>query len=379
MDVVHGKVRTWQGHNGKLLSFVDFRERPISKLNEIVTVFKYLRTILLYTERERISMKILIVPVLAVCLISTFSGCSIDSRLRRISNVTTTLDLPLQEYRLRTGDQLTLFYSIKRPADTTLYVLEPGDQIRLVVSDREDISRLYTIAPDGMLYLPFAQPIAAAGLAAKDIEGMIKASLKPLTVNASVLISFERFNTRSLEIITSLSPLNGRGPVFQAVVGADSAIMLPVVGRILCAGKTYPKLIDTIETLYKKSYSSLQVIPLFENSSLNVVTVLGEVQKPGAFPISGRVTLSTALGLAGGWMKSASLNTLIVVQRNGAKLSISSIDFKRDLFIVSQLPLSAGDVVFVPSKPITDVNVFVDEYIRQNLPIGVGLSIPVLF
>ncbi len=316
---------------------------------------------------------------LAIGLISVLSGCSIDSRLRRTVNSTTTIEVPLQEYRLRTGDQLTLFYSIKRPLDTTMYVLEPGDQIRLVVSDREDISRLYTIAPDGMLYLPIAQPIAAAGTSAKDIENFIRASLKPITMSASVLISFEKFNSRSLEIISSLSPQNGRGPVFQTVVGMDSAITLPVLGRIVCAGKTFAKLVDTVEMLYSKSYASLQVIPLFENSSLNVVTVLGEVQKPGAFQISGRVTLSTALGLAGGWMKSASMGTIIIVQRNGAKLSISSIDFPKDLFTASQLPLSAGDVVFVPSKPITDVNVFVDDFIRKNLPIGVGVTIPLTF
>jgi polysaccharide export outer membrane protein len=322
----------------------------------------------------------MIVHGLTVFIISLLIlGCSIDGRLRNMGNASITLDAPLREYQLRTGDQLSLFYSIKRGNDSTAYVLEPGDQIRLVVSDREDISLLYTIAPDGMLYLPAAEPIGAAGKTARDVESLIRTSLKHLTVNATVLISFERFNTRSLEIISALSPQNGRGPVFQAVVGADSAILLPVVGRVLCTGKTYAKLVDTVEMLYKKCFSALQVIPLSENSSMNVVTVLGEVQRPGAFPVSGRVTLSTALGLAGGWMKSASLNTIVIVQRNGARLSVSSIDFERDLFMVSQLALSAGDVVFVPEKPITDVNVFIDEYIRKNLPVGVGVTIPLTF
>jgi protein involved in polysaccharide export with SLBB domain len=113
---------------------------------------------------------------------------------------------------------------------------------------------------------------------------------------------------------------------------------------------------------------------LYENSSLSSITVLGEVNKPGAFPISGRVTLSTALGLSGGWQKTAYLSTIIVIQRSGSKVIARSLDFNRDLITVSQLALSAGDVVFVPSNAITNLDTWVDEYIRKLIPIGVGIG-----
>jgi protein involved in polysaccharide export with SLBB domain len=215
-----------------------------------------------------------------------------------------------------------------------------------------------------MLYLPATRPILAAGKTAPAVEESIKGALKGLTMNATVLVSFERFNSRTTELIASLSPLNGQGPLFRSVVGYDSTIVLPHLQKIKCVGKTFNKLIDTVEGLYRKNYSSLQIIPLYENSSLSSITVLG-------------VTLSTALGLAGGWQKSAYLSTIIIIQRNGSKVIARSLDFNRDLITVSQLALSAGDVVFVPSNAITSLNVWVDEYIRKMIPIGVGVSLPI--
>jgi protein involved in polysaccharide export with SLBB domain len=311
----------------------------------------------------------------ASCML-VLTGCSIDHKLRNQQPEERELDIITREYILRPGDQVTLFYSIKQIQDSTKYVLEPGDQVRLVVSDRDDISRLYTIAPDGLLYLPSTHPVEAAGKPALAVEDSIKAALKHLTMNATVLVSFERFNSRTMELISSLSPLNGQGPVFRSVVGYDSTIVLPHLQKIKCVGKTFNQLIDTVEGLYRKNFSSLQIIPLYENSSLSTVTVLGEVYKPGAFPVSGRVTLSTALGLAGGWQKSAFLSTIIVIQRKGSKVLARSLDFNNDLITVSQLTLSAGDVVFVPSNAITSLNVWVDEYIRKMIPIGVGIGVP---
>jgi polysaccharide export outer membrane protein len=307
------------------------------------------------------------------------SGCAIDWKLRHQGDEVRELDVATREYVLRPGDQISLFYSIRPMQDSARYMLEPGDQIRLVVSDRDDLSRVYTVAPDGLLYLPETPPVSAAGKTVVVVEDAIKSSLKHLTVSASVLVSFERFNSRTMELISSLSPLNGQGPVFRCVVGYDSTIVLPHLSKIRCVGKTFSELIDTVEGLYHRSYSSLQIIPLYENSSLSAVTVLGEVNKPGAFPVSGRITLSTALGLAGGWLTSAHLSTLIVIQRNGSKVMTRRIDFKGDLITVSQLQLSAGDVVFVPSKAITNLDVWVDEYIRKMIPIGVGLSPTISF
>jgi polysaccharide export outer membrane protein len=311
-------------------------------------------------------------------LLSVFVGCSIDQKLRNQQPEERELDIVAREYVLRPGDQVSLFYSIKQIQDSTKYVLEPGDQVRLVVSDRDDISRLYTIAPDGLLYLPTTEPVLAAGQNALTVEEGIKAALKHLTMNATVLVSFEKFNSRTIELISSLSPLNGQGPVFRSVIGYDSTLVLPHLPKLKCAGKTFNKLIDTVEALYGKNYSSLQIVPLYENSTLSTVTVLGEVNKPGAFPVSGRVTLSTALGLAGGWQKTAYLSTIVIIQRNGSKVLARSLNFNRDLITVSQLALSAGDVVFVPSNAITSLNVWVDEYIRKMIPVGVGFgwSIP---
>jgi len=67
---------------------------------------------------------------------------------------------------------------------------------------------------------------------------------------------------------------------------------------------------------------------------------------------------------------------LVVQQRNG-QFFVNSYDLKKDMVLATQIRLSGGDMVFVPRSAIADVNVFIDQFIRRNIPINIGVGIPI--
>lgn len=165
------------------------------------------------------------------------------------------------------------------------------------------------------------------------------------------------------------------------IILPDGTILLPLIGAVSAAGRT----LEDLETDITRRYSFYLVEPVIE-LSLNtlrpvVVTVGGEVNRPGPVQLNSlstfntRVnnnaqlttasttpTLSTALVGAGGVLRTADLRD-IKVQRllsDGREVTLE-VDLWESIFQGGgdgDVLLQDGDVVFVPEAPLlaTDIN-----------------------
>jgi polysaccharide biosynthesis/export protein len=107
----------------------------------------------------------------------------------------------------------------------------------------------------------------------------------------------------------------------------------------------------------------------------DAVLVVGEVRTPGAVALSGRpLTLIEAIAGAGGHLKqSANLRNTILVRRLPSG-EMRSWRLDADIYKWGEQPpiyLQARDIIFVPNTAIDDVNIWVDKYIRQMIPLPV--------
>jgi polysaccharide biosynthesis/export protein len=68
-------------------------------------------------------------------------------------------------------------YAYVRPPDGGSYVLRPNDQLRIRVYNETEVSGDYQIDGNGLLSVPLAGEIKAAGLTASKLEGVIKSRL----------------------------------------------------------------------------------------------------------------------------------------------------------------------------------------------------------
>ena len=79
------------------------------------------------------------------------------------------------------------------------------------------------------------------------------------------------------------------------------------------------------------------------------VYVTGEVQKPGAFPLRGQVTVLQAVAMAGGLTEFADRDGMMVIRaNNGPRIPVRYSDLIARRAQGADFPLLPGDTVVVP-------------------------------
>lgn len=85
-------------------------------------------------------------------------------------------------------------------------------------------------------------------------------------------------------------------------VDASGQISLPLIGTLTAAGKTVRQLEKEIETAYGAKYLQSPDVTIFVKESIGQrITVDGEVNRAGIYPVSSNASLIDAVALAGGF------------------------------------------------------------------------------
>lgn len=111
------------------------------------------------------------------------------------------------------------------------------------------------------------------------------------------------------EELTSEETVNDRG-----------YIRMPLIGNVKVAGLTAYEVEDLLIELYKAEYlNDPQIYVNVTNYASQRVTVIGSVEKPGVYPLTGPTTLMKALAMAGGTSRLANEKDIVVfrAQDNG--------------------------------------------------------------
>ena len=161
-------------------------------------------------------------------------------------------------------------------------------------------------------------------------------------------------------------------------VGPDGNISLMPVGSLKAAGRTLEELSQEVIQRYSEELVEPQVtVSVKEYAGLRIF-VGGEVFKAGMFPYSGGLTLVQAVMNAGGFKPSARLHEVILIRKGPDSRPVGSVVNVKEILYKAQfardVPLAPSDVVFVPRSKIANINVWVDQYIRQNIPFNLWLG-----
>ena len=149
----------------------------------------------------------------------------------------------------------------------------------------------------------------------------------------------------------------GKGEKISQKVRVSSRgyISLPLVGEVEAAGLTVFEFQQKVYTLLEKDYLVNPQVTVFieEYSS---VSIMGEVEKPGSYPIKGRLTILGLVSLAEGFTKIANANNvkIIRIEPDGSKIeipvSLSNLISVGKGNEQEDVQLQARDVVFVPKS-----------------------------
>jgi protein involved in polysaccharide export with SLBB domain len=162
----------------------------------------------------------------------------------------------------------------------------------------------------------------------------------------------------------------------QVTVRPDGRISLQLVREIIASDLTPAQLTDLLTQKYATNLQRPEITVIVRSFGSQRVYVDGEVAKPGIVPLVGFVTVLQAISQAGGLKDAARRGEVIVIRHGTANKPIAltvniekvidGTDMRQDI------ALKPFDIVYVPKSPIANVNVWVDLYVRKNLPISIS-------
>lgn len=161
-------------------------------------------------------------------------------------------------------------------------------------------------------------------------------------------------------------------------VQADGRISLPLLEPVMVADRP---ILDA-QAMISRAYASQLLRPAVyidvKTPTPLKVFVGGEVDKPGVYDMPGDINALQAVILAGGF-KTSSKRSQVVIIRRGADgramlRTVNLVSGMTDPARTDLVPLRRFDIVYVPRTGINEVGLFVQQYLRDTLPVQLGFS-----
>ena len=249
------------------------------------------------------------------------------------------------------------------------YHVGPGDVLEVTVIGNPDLSRTATIQPSGYIGLPLLNEVPVAGLTLAEVQERLVTLLgKDFLVNPQVEVRVKEYNSQFALVVGEVN-----SPGRKALRGSTRLIDLLVEAGGFTPRASGDVIITRAQGAFEDGTKALRMrltrgqFSVSEYLSLELpirtgdvvtalqrsyVTVEGEVQRPGRFPIEGDLTLTGALSLAGGLTRFGS--SKVQLQRFD-KASGKQSTIKVDLKAVRKgskpdIPLEDNDRISVPRR-----------------------------
>jgi polysaccharide biosynthesis/export protein len=132
-------------------------------------------------------------------------------------------------------------------------------------------------------------------------------------------------------------------------VRPDGKITLPLIDDIQAAGLTPVELRDQVADALKEYVTSPVVTVIVTETVAPEVFVMGEVNSPGALPVSGPMTVMEALARAGGFREFANTKNIRILRKTDAGVQTLTFNYRDAARGRGEpLMLRPGDTVIVP-------------------------------
>lgn len=265
------------------------------------------------------------------------------------------------------------------PAPDEEYLLGKGDEITIDFTGRSDLQAKLVVGPDGRISLPLAGEIMVAGLTRNDAADAIVKALSPYYANLAAQITVTKYTANRvlvlgaverpgpvvfdgpptlLEAITR-SQLQSSGPEKRQQVPEECAIYR---GSEQVLWVQLRELIESGNPLADLRLRRGDVIYIPDPNE-RFVSVLGEVQHPGAIPLTHSATLMSVLASSGGITEKAGRKPRIQIidPKAGTSRTVEFNDLLNPANTL-EVTLKPGQVIYVPRSGFAQVS-----YYLQNL------------
>ena len=161
-------------------------------------------------------------------------------------------------------------------------------------------------------------------------------------------------------------------------VGPDGEIYLPLVGRVAVMGRTVDDITAELNTRYGEEMVNPQITVSVSQYSGMKVYVGGEVNFPSLRDYRGGMTLVQAVMDAGGFKTTGRQKEVVLIRKVPGSPPVGTYvnckEILRGYKVENDVPLAPLDIIYVPRKHIADLNLFVEQYITNNMPFNASVG-----
>ncbi len=159
-------------------------------------------------------------------------------------------------------------------------------------------------------------------------------------------------------------------------VRPDGRISLQLAREITAVSLTPAQLVETLKGKYAGEIAHPEISVLVRTFTAQKVYVDGEVNKAGLINLTEPMTVLQSVSQAGGFKESARVDEVIVARRSADnKLITMVVNLEKALDgsdRAQDISVMPNDIIYVPRSHIANVNLWIDQYIRRNIPIPIG-------
>jgi len=157
-------------------------------------------------------------------------------------------------------------------------------------------------------------------------------------------------------------------------VRPDGKISLPYVDDVSALGLTPNQLDSNLTAAYTGELATPDVTVIVVEFGAQRVFIGGMVESEGLIELRGEMTVVQAIKAAGGFNRWARRDQIVLMRRdavgNVTAYALDLRDIENGKNPEQDVMLHPNDVVHVPRSAVANVNLWIDQYIRENLPVN---------
>lgn len=162
-------------------------------------------------------------------------------------------------------------------------------------------------------------------------------------------------------------------------VGPDGRVVMPMTDPVMAAGRTMGQVGQALQKQLAAQLRDPRVDVTPRAYAPQQVFVGGEVGQQGTYTLPGPIGALEAVFMAGGFRNSAQSTHVVVLRRSSnGRMMARLIDFRDGLnnprTLADTVQLRRGDIIFVPRSNVAEVGLFMQQYVREALPVTANVS-----
>jgi len=267
---------------------------------------------------------------------------------------------------------LTMFVCLPAPSSAQEYTIGPRDVLGISVWGQADLSRDYTVDPDGFVPFPLVGRVKAAGSTPKEFAAQLTEQLgKDYLVNPQVIVWVKEYLSQKVQVLGAAERpgvyyLTGPTTVLEILSKAGG--LAATAGKQVILLRNHANSADGTppSPVLRLSLEKIQAGDPVENTGVrnqdtiivskalaNSYFVFGEVKRPGGYVLDKETNILEGITLAGGFTDKASPGRTRVIRSTpqGQKvIEVDMNDILRRGREAKGVMLQESDVVVVPES-----------------------------